>query len=299
MINDRQTENAADSSQSGFALVSVLGLFLLTSFILFAFLESSRLRSVTSATEYQSFRYRLMSEAIFQVIADRIVDGTYSAGGEPAETWQACRIGDYLFLLRVTDHAGLVDLNTADQKLLEHGFVALGLEAGKARILAQAATEYRQINPLEQTLSESVIGPLGLKHAPFEDILELRDFPDVKPFTQHEIARVFTVDSRGATIFPGKSPLALRAAINNNSEMIGPTSSRYGTALTLDIEIQRSDRLSYASSVVFLMFDDDAQMKNLPAEVDGASRSATVPSSSACKELFGDPATEMLREVLQ
>ncbi len=300
MINDQQTKSAADSSESGFALVSVLGFFVLTSFILFAFLESSRLRSATSATEFQSFRYRLMSEALSQVIADRTVDGADSIGPKQPDDWRTCRVNKYSILSRVTDHAGLVDLNTSDPKLLSHGFVALGVSASKAAILAEATVSYRRMDIQEQTVSDGIIGATGYKHAPFEDTAELRDFIDIKPFTRGQIERVFTVDSRRASIVPEKAPSILRAALDSGFDTsAGLNTGQIGPALTVDIQILRFDALQYASSVIFLVSSNDVSMKNIPAEIDSASRSLSTAHPSVCHEIFGRAATELLQEVLE
>ncbi len=301
-MNRRVHFSQPDDREAGFALVAVLGFFLLASLILLAFAESTRLRAVTAANEFQSFRYGLLAKAMVQLIADRVVENVLSVDLNDPDKWYQCRAGTHTILSRVTDHSGLIDLNSAPAELISQGLVALGLSREKAERVSKGMVRYRSFNPGTVLPEDGTVGVSALyKNAPFEDVIETKEFLDLKLVDTEWLYRIFTVDSKRGDVVFYRAPSGLRVTIGDGGTVrVPPLSPRpISGALTVDLQIFRHSRLEYSGEVVFSLTSTDARMKYLPQDINFAHQAGLKATGSECETLFGSTATEILRDVLE
>jgi general secretion pathway protein K len=209
---------------------------------------------------------------------------------------------DYSFFTRITNHAGLIDLNAAGIGLLSIGFQSLRLPAPQAETLARAVDYYRRMDrqPLDSELA-TLIGSSGYKRAAFEDVVELRDFTDLKVYSPEVLSNVFTVHSRRGTIARDLAPPELRAALSqaSNTNQLVQSQNAIGDALTGEMIIYRHQKLQFATSVVFALTADDARMLYAPTvSYAPDDNERNFDGVSNCEETFGGETVSLLREVL-
>lgn len=301
-MNRRARLTQPGGRESGFALVAVLGFFLLASLILLAFVESTRLRAVTAANEFQSFRYGLLAKAMVQVIADRVIENAPSVDLNDPDKWYQCRAGTHTILSRVADHSGLIDLNSAPAELISQGLVTIGLSREKARRVSRGIIQYRSFNPGSVPPEDGTVAvSSSYKNAPFEDVIEAKEFLDLKLVDTEWLYRTFTVDSKRGDVVYHRAPSGLRATIGDGAAgRVPPFSPRpISSALTVDLQIFRHSRLEYSGEVVFSLTSTDARMKYLPQDINFADQGGVKTTGSECETLFGPTATEILRDVLE
>ncbi|MGO7335783.1 hypothetical protein [Rhizobium leguminosarum] len=188
--------------EDGFALLAVLAFLLLFAALLLPFSSAARLAALTSSHEFEHARLSYAAEAVNAYVAAKFAsDPSWisSINRDADANGMSCRIKDLTLMFRMVNHAGLIDLNVAGPTTISAGLAALGLDDRQAGAVANSIVAYR--SPQRDTARP--IGPepsFGLKHAPFEDVVELFDFAEMRRFTPEQLSEMFTVDSHSAFI---------------------------------------------------------------------------------------------------
>lgn len=110
--------------------------------------------------------------------------------------------GGRKLVLRYVNHAGLIDLNSAQPELLAFGFRALGVSASNADDAAAAVAMFRATNvgPQDNSVALPVMVAGGVKGGPFEAVVELSDFEAFAAIPARNFEDVFTVHSKAGTL---------------------------------------------------------------------------------------------------
>ncbi|KSV75913.1 hypothetical protein N185_15825 [Sinorhizobium sp. GW3] len=241
-----------DRAQSGFALLAVLGLMMLVSILLISFSTSARLRALTADNALRAFSYAEMGDVITRHVAERIL----TAGNIiPVRMLRIpdtndCVLGEYSILLAVQDHAGLIDLNAAGLPLIAVGFQSLGFSKEQAASLALATDSYRRS---DRKLSAGSDPAIPYKHATFEDVSELLDFPELQTFSPADISGVFTVQSQAGTLSMDAASDAVRSVASAYSDGVLPLIAlrTRPRALTVVASIRRGETFISTSAAIF------------------------------------------------
>ena len=119
----------------------------------------------------------------------------------------------------VADEAGKIDVNLADEALLEALFRAAGLERDDSVALAQAVIDFRdsdslrQLNGAEDDDYAEAGRPFGAKDSPFEVVEDLRQVMGMTAALYAEIAPALTVHARRPRPDPRTAPPLVAAAL--------------------------------------------------------------------------------------
>jgi len=114
-----------------------------------------------------------------------------------------CTLDGTAYEFEIINHAGLIDLNGADPRLLRIGFVALGLSPELATQYADKTTKFRA--SAQNGVASMAIGELR-KGALIERISELADIVGNDKFDLGAALAVFTVSTRTMSINSELSP---------------------------------------------------------------------------------------------
>lgn len=273
----QQIEGQSESSDSGFALLAVLGFILLFAIFLAPFAASSRLKALAAGHEYNQARLGNAAQAINGYIAwrigvdprwrDVVDDGSFSAS--------KCAIKDVSMRISIVPHARLINLNTAEEPLLVAGFRGIGLVGIEAQDTARKVMHFR--SPGTGNGDDSGIDA-GPKHAPFEDISELHDFEAVRGIALSDLGRVFSVRE-------GR-------AILSKSKETGGASMFY----TIETVLFDGDEWMGAAGVFSAATRSGPSQK--VATVDVGTKPPVPKSTGSCASLLDRDVIRLLEEVL-
>ncbi|MBY3136119.1 hypothetical protein [Rhizobium laguerreae] len=202
MSHKTRMPNGNCYGEDGFALLAVLAFLLLFAALLLPFSSAARLAALTSSHDFEHARLSYAAEAVNIYVAAKLASETSwisSIKRDASADGMSCRIKDFTLTLRMVNHAGLIDLNVAATTTIAAGLATLGLDDRQAGAVANSIVAFR--SPQRDTALP--IGPepsFGLKHAPFEDVVELLDFTEMRQFTPEQLSEIFTVDSHSAFI---------------------------------------------------------------------------------------------------
>lgn len=252
----RDDRNEADA---GFALVTVLVFLLLASSITTSFALAAHLYLRQAVNERDDRINR--SDLMLLMHVGAIV---HRGNGPRATIWETPWLQCSFALedgreitARYINHAGLIDLNAAQEDLLALGFAALGLTPDMANRLAEGVQSFRSANRMNNTfLGDSDNLPAdGGKGAPFEAVAELLDFPVAGQVDLDALRTVFTVHAQTATIDRLRASPVLRAYLDRigstNAGQQIVSSGRREPAVTLDVLITRQGRPKRTGRLVF------------------------------------------------
>lgn len=294
------TAERDENASSGFSLSAVLVFMLIVSAIIVPFAVTAKTQLMIANNEVEQERLRLIAEGVGNVVASQLT-GDASGGKFSLDfTPVACRSGEFSFDIRVQDHAGLIDLNAADKRLLALGFKSLGFEQQTAEELAEAATQFRDSagQSSEVFRPRSSAGPAEDKQAPFESVSELNEFPALASIPLRTLHAIFTVNSKRGAIIAGRAPIRLRAALAGSPSASGFQGSVDTLAFTVEVVVRR-DRSGIVGEADFII----AKSPATPASFWRVSRSpageaGALPQPSAgigCDGLFGAEAARILQ----
>ena len=288
-----------ESASSGFSLVAVLVFMLIVSAIVVPFAVTAKTRLMIANSEVEQERLSLLAEGLGNVVASTL---TGASGGQklPLDSTPAsCRSGELSFAVRVQDHGGLIDLNAADDSLLELGFAALGFERQTSEELAKATIRFRDSAKLFVGLppSRSAVGPAEDKQAPFESVSELQEFPALASIPLRTLNGVFTVNSKRGTVSADRAPSRLRAALASGSSASVVQALADASAYTVDVVVRR-DSSGIAGEAGFIIEKSPtgaafSRVSRSPAAEAGAL--PPVAGTADCEVLFGTEAARILR----
>ncbi|WP_131565718.1 hypothetical protein [Oricola cellulosilytica] len=205
------------------------------------------------------------------------------------------------------NHSGLVDLNAASPELLEVGFRALGVEAGRASALAVEAERYRSAEP-----PDGGGGDQRYKRAPFETVFELGDLASgdkrlSSALLYQAAPSVFTIHSKSGTLDTSVAPVAVASAARTLGTRDAPYLVEDGgrlPALTIIAAVRRPGRPDVTASGVYAveLSEDAAAVRILePMRLRSADSDAE-PADTAragCDTLFAPPLRQAMFEVLR
>lgn len=287
-----------ESAGSGFSLVAVLVFMLIVSAIVVPFAVTAKTRLMIANNEVEQERLSLLAEGLGNVVASELVGGSAATTLPLDSTPAACREGDFSFDVRVQDHDGLIDLNTADDQLLALGFASLGFEREMAQALAKAAIRFRDNATLFAGQPRSPVGPPQDKQAPFESVSELQEFSALASMPLQTLHAVFTVNSKRGTIGADRAPNRLRAALAGASSASVTEAPADASAYTVDVVVRR-DGSAITAEAGFIIerspLSPTAFQRVARSPVPAASALPPVVGTAGCEVLFGAEAAQILR----
>jgi general secretion pathway protein K len=211
----------AGRRRAGFALLAVIWGTGLIATMVVAFMTNGRLRlqtaqNVARAVEAGYVADSAISLAILEALARR--DALTPSGQENIYDGapKFCVLDRAAVALSIEDESGKLDINAAGPETLIAALVGLGVEATKARNVAEAIIAFRTgaIGAFGQIRSSGAGDkPFEPKEAPFETTLELDQVNGVDPELFRALLPFVTVHSKSAGVDARASPPGLFAAL--------------------------------------------------------------------------------------
>ncbi len=211
----------ATGRRAGFALLAVIwGVGLIATMVV-AFMTNGRLRlqtaqNVARATQAAYVADSAIGLATIELLAKRNV--VSPTGLEPIYDGvpKVCVLDRAAVSLSIEDESGKIDLNAAGPEMLAPALVGLGLDAARAKNVADAIVAYRTApnGPFGQIRSGGGADrPFEPKQAIFETTLELDQVNGVDPALFRALLPFVTVYSRAPGVDARASPPGLFAAL--------------------------------------------------------------------------------------
>lgn len=296
----RSERRRDDDGRSGFALVAVLAFMLIVSAIVVPFALTARTRLMIANNEIEQERLTFLADGLANVVSAELLAGppssNLSVNAEPAQ----CRIGRMIVTLSVQDHAGLIDLNASSADLLSLGLVSLGFSRQPAEELAKSIIAFRSAPSAFATAPEpsAMGGPNQSKHAPFESVSELQEFPALAAVQLHDLQSIFTVNLKRGAITPAMAPKALRSLLHDREDANSHDQTNRNSAYTVEVRAG-SDDSGVVGQVGFVI-------EPSPQSAVGFRRASLVPPAresaamtsaltTGCETLLGNSVTDALR----
>lgn len=291
--------DCSERREGGFAIVAVLWFLVLTSAVVAPFAVSARTQWLLSSHLQQQARLEAVSEALFEILSTSIMRGDRVGAASfdlPLNSVPIlCKIGRYEILVRLQDQRGLIDLNVAKAELLPIGFTALGLSSQKSSVIAQIVLDYRDYTSTGVARNNLIFG--GPKNAPFESVIELSDFADLRSLAPEQIRSVFTVHSRLPSVALSRAPVELSRALAGPAPHIDYHPSEPVAAISVEVAARDTSLKIIGSSAYMIQATGGRRTSHTRIEklaeseiADWASiRSETCPSQlqSLLSQLLG------------
>ncbi len=211
-------------SRRGLALVSVLWVLTLLALIAASFTRTTR----TEINLARNLAENARAEALADAGVYRAVYGLLQPN--EAERWKAdgrvyrLRLGGGEVAITIQDEIGKIDLNRAQDELLQGLFELAGLAPDDAAALVDAIVDFRdaddlrRLNGAEDRDYEAAGLPWGAKDAPFEAVEELRQVIGMDPDIYNRVAPALTVHSRRPGFNPNFAPREVLLALPGVAE---------------------------------------------------------------------------------
>ncbi|WP_221165131.1 hypothetical protein [Rhizobium sp. NLR22b] len=291
-ITKRRADDCAD--EDGFALLAVLAFLLLFAALLIPFSSAARLAALTSHHSFERSRLAYAAEAINAYTAMKLeTDGAWAATIAGEASGRSCASGDAIVTLRILDHAGLIDLNVAGLATIEAGLAALGLTAPQVTDVASAVILFRSRQSSNSPIPAKSEPEYGFKHAPFEDVVELLDFPEMRRFSPEQISEIFTVDSHSAAVSREFASASLRSHLTDVS---GEIRHRLQLSGTYTLATKINSQGEWATDARIVVTGDGRQTNRRVWALPLSSISRR--GLSDCGLLLGPDAASWLKEAL-
>ncbi len=180
MAATRKMRAPARSRQRGVALVLVLWMSVLLGVVVGSFALVARTETLQANQLYGGYRARLAAEAglhraVFELRNPSIERRWFSDGRPYRLSWD-----DVELEIRITDEAGKIDINVANEELLDRLFASVGIEDEERLLLVDAVMDWRDPDDLIRlngAEDEDYLGagyPYGAKDGPFDTVGELQ-----------------------------------------------------------------------------------------------------------------------------
>ena len=224
----------------GFTLIIVLWLTALLALLAagFSLAVRSHLRLAANAT--QSAKAEAAADAGVQLAALSLIAGRQSGAQSrrfPIDgTAQSCALdGQASLTIQVQDAGGRININLANERLLQALFIGLGASRERASSATDAIIDYRDAdsdrrpNGAEKPEYLAAGRPLGPKNAPFDTIEELNQVLGLDPEMIARASPFITVHSQTAGLDPRGAKPELAALLARGAAELpakpGPASS--------------------------------------------------------------------------
>jgi general secretion pathway protein K len=222
-------------SDRGFALVLVLWILVLLTAMVAEFAYSMRTevnitRNFKEATQAYYITHSGLIRSIVEMLRNTSTTKNREFGDEAAESrvWRvnvpipSQGFGAGEFTVYIDNVAGLIDLNTASEKLLRLMANTLDLSDDRRAVIVDSILDWRdkddfhRLNGAENTYYKSLADPYGCKNGPFDSVEELLLVRGVTPelFEKHLKAIVTTTPKKKAKP-SGKGHRSRRAVRTN------------------------------------------------------------------------------------
>jgi general secretion pathway protein K len=204
----------APGQSSGLALVIVLWFIAILSLLALGFSQATR----TDALVTRNLIDRITAKHLAEAAALRGIYGLLTVemrffdamiNGQTIEVpWEGAKLS-----VRLQDENGKLNINKADESMLEALLTSVEVEPGEALRLAHAIADWRDENDLRRPQGAerpeylSVDWPWLPADRPFLSVEELRQVLDMKPEIFARVAPLVTVYSGSAEINPNFAPL--------------------------------------------------------------------------------------------
>jgi general secretion pathway protein K len=251
--------DSSKSKQSGYAIVAAVWLAGLALLVASEFSLRVHTSTLLSANHMRSAELSSIASGMVRLTAWRLSNGKdMPVNGEQTFcAWNATTD----ILIAVQDHAGLVDLNTGNVNLYRILFEGLGLDANRARTLADEISDYRDVDSILLTggTEKLLRNGASVKNAPFETVEEIDLLPSMSDDFYWKIKPLVTTMSGMGSFDPATAPLDLAAALSRNADRISayhaPSSRR---AFRIAITARHKSGTTYAVvSDVLLVLQPD------------------------------------------
>lgn len=203
----------------GIALIAALWVLTLLSVIAGALLRTGHTEQRIARTVLAQAEARALAKAgIARAIAALLAR-------DPADPWRLdgakrrLAIGNHIVTVAIQDELGRIDLNAAEDGILEALFVALGLAADAAAALVDAIGDWRDEDDLRRArgAEAQAYRAAGLLYGPrngaFESVDELAQVKGMTPDLLERARPALTVLSRRPFVDPATAPRAALAAL--------------------------------------------------------------------------------------
>jgi len=176
----------------GFALISVLWILVLLTAMVAEFAYSMRTevnitRNFKEATQAYYIAHSGLTRSVVEVLRQTDRTSNQENGGEVAgdRVWRVNVVippqgfGTGEFTVRIDNVAGLIDLNTASEKLLRLMVNTLDIGDREKDVIVDSILDWRdsddfhRLNGAENKYYQSLANPYGCKSAPFDSVEEL------------------------------------------------------------------------------------------------------------------------------
>ncbi|MBV1695402.1 MAG: general secretion pathway protein GspK [Hyphomicrobiales bacterium] len=218
---DRSRRGASDE---GAILVVVVGVLLLLAIIASTLMIASRNQLRARAALGAHAEATAVADGVVRLVALRMAERRAANAQGP---WMAldgtpafCRDGGFGVEVRITDTAGLVDLNASSLDTFELLLTGIGVPSQEAGRLAAAIVDYRDpddvpgVGGAESREYRQAGRAVGPKNAPFDSVDELDQVLGLTPDLVARLRPLVTVYSRATSIDPAVAPLALLQAVS-------------------------------------------------------------------------------------
>lgn len=251
--------------EAGFALVSVLSIILILSLLAGGLVLLARSQAQSAiAGELRRKSIETADAAILRAIlglTDRRPEARWTYGRSPVRVETPAGVA----LVTITDELGRIDLNTADDRLLQSLFEAAGMQSEAASAMVDRVRDWSDENDLRR-LNGAESGDYraaGLRNQPrngaFELVDELMLVKGMDRATFEKIAPALTVYSWRRNIDPRKAEDMVREALGVEDSLVTAESGKPifeslgGRALRIraDPDGEPSDRVSREAIIRF------------------------------------------------
>jgi general secretion pathway protein K len=184
----------------GAALLLVMWLIALLTALVGAFALTARIENLQGRVLSQGVVAGQAARAGLEYAMVRVLDP------EPTRQWlpdgrpYRWRFGDAVITVKIVDETGKVDLNAADEPLLNALFRTVGAEPDLAANAASAIIDWRDPDPLSQPQGgaedpqyAAAGRPYGAKDAPFDTVAEVEQVLGMTPALYAKVAEHLTV----------------------------------------------------------------------------------------------------------
>jgi general secretion pathway protein K len=265
MRETRETDQAKDSSDSAFVLISAIWIAGLLAVIASAFAINLRVQILSGANVVQSAKAELIADGLVNLTAFRL-----AAENEPdpnlprnGQAWTCQWDENAVAQLAVQDQGGLIDLNAASGELLSQLVEHVGLKDNAVQPLVTAIQDYRDSDhDAADGGSEPDSYPgvsFGPKNAPFQAVEELDQIPGMNDKLYDSLSPFVTVQSLQPGFDPKLMPAQLKELLGVNADGTVPSplqpfvAQSHGSVFSIDATVRLQNGTVFQRHAVISM----------------------------------------------
>ncbi len=217
--NQGRTVPAILGGRRGIALLAVLWVLALLALMAASFMRTTRSETSLARNLMESAKAEALADAGVELAAARLLQPVGGSGWILDGSVHELVLDDGEARVTIADEAGKIDLNLADENLLQALFRAAGVDGVDSTALAHAIIDFRdpdslrQLNGAEDDDYAEAGYPYGAKDSPFEIVEELRQVLGMTAALYAEVAPALTVYARRPRPDPRAAPPLVAAAL--------------------------------------------------------------------------------------